>query len=169
MANRCDKFRDNPAQFGVLLCVCGKRAYSSERTAAKGLALAQSRRVLEEKRVYECNWVPGTWHLTSSEVEDAPKLLLPPSPPSGGDRPQVDVIADLLVAAVQEQGPGLLMPSFSAIRRHFSLDHAKFGSLKKQLVRSKWIRAYETSPGHFTTWPRQYAEEHGPRVVAPER
>lgn len=162
--SRNARFRDNPGQFGVLRCRCGKRAWSSERAVVKALALAQSRRVGQEERGYECNVVPGTWHMTSAGVEDAPRFVLPPSPRCGGGQPLLDVITDLLIDAIQEQGPGLLMPSLSVLRKYFVLSSPQIGTLKYRLVQAQWIRTYETSSGLFTRWPRQYAEERGPRV-----
>lgn len=111
--------------------------------------------------MYECNLVPGSWHLAHISVEDAPKFEVPPSPETGGGRPLMDVIADLLVDAIKDQGPGLLMP-LTSLRKHFSLSGPQFGEVGRRLIRAKWMRKYELG-GHWTAWPHNYAKEHGPR------
>lgn len=155
----------NLKQSGILRCICGRLTWSSEGLAAKGLAHVQLAHPLEEQRAYECNWVPGSWHLTGMSVADALRFVFPPSPPSGSDQPLLDVIAELMVAAIKMQGPGLMIP-VTGLRKHFRLSGGQVEMLKRQLMRTKWMRRYVTSEGHFTTWPHHYAQEHGPRVAS---
>ncbi|MDT7784534.1 MAG: hypothetical protein QOF58_2953, partial [Pseudonocardiales bacterium] len=67
------------------------------------LALTDSR--LAERHVYRCEL--GLWHV-------AAELVLPAAPPPGPTN-RVQLVTELLVVAIEQQGPGLVLPSLAIL------------------------------------------------------
>lgn len=95
------------------------------------LALTDSR--LAERHLYRCEL--GLWHV-------AAELVLPAAPPLGSAN-RVQLVTELLVAAIEEQGPGLVLPSMAILQDRYRLRTDRTRTVRLALVEGAWLRRHD--------------------------
>lgn len=128
-------------QEAELCALCGGVGWDNKGTAhsqrvqlqqqLRHLALTDSR--LAERHVYRCGL--GLWHV-------AAELALPAAPPPSSTN-RVQLVTELLVAAIEKQGPGLVLPSLAILHDRYGLRTDRMKAVRLALVERAWLRRHD--------------------------